>query len=98
MSSFLTDVQFAWRLLRRRPAITLVAGFSLVMGITLSAVVFSLLDAATMRSLPVDRPGDLAVVLSQRGEGRNHNFSYPDFLDYRAQQHAFADVVPRLKE
>jgi macrolide transport system ATP-binding/permease protein len=93
MSSFLQDLRFAGRLLLRRPGLATVAGLSMATGITLSAIVFSLLDAAVLRPLPVIDPEELAVILSRREGGVNHNLSYPDFSDYRAGQRAFVDML-----
>ncbi len=93
MSSMLQDLKFAWRLLLRRPALAAVAGLSLAAGISMSAIVFSLLDAAVLRPLPVADPETLAVVLMRRTTGVNHNLSFPDFSDYRAGQRAFVDLL-----
>jgi predicted permease len=93
MSSMLQDLKFAWRLLCRRPALAIVAGASMAAGISLTAVVFSLMDAAVLRPLPVANPDELAVILSQREGGVNHNWSYPDFSDYRAGQRTLTDML-----
>lgn len=93
MSSMLQDLIFGVRLLKRRPGLAIVAAFSMVAGVALTAIVFSLLDAAVLRPLPVRDPDQLAVVLSRRGDGFNHNFSFPDFADYRAGQRAFVDLA-----
>lgn len=93
MPTLLQDLKFAWRLLVRRPGLPLVASFSLVAGISLTAVVFSLLDAAVLRPLPVTDPDALVVVLSKRETGVNHNFSYPDLVDYRVGQRTLSDLA-----
>jgi predicted permease len=93
MDSLWQDARFGWRSLRQRPLVTTVALLSLVVGISMSTVVFSLLDAAVLSPLPLRQPDRLALVLSRRAEGTNHNFSYPDFADYRAGQHTFTDLV-----
>ena len=93
MSSLVQDLKFACRLLVRRPALPAVASLSLVAGISLTAVVFSLLDAAVLRPLPVADPDALVVVLSKRETGINHNFSYPDLVDYRTGQRTLADLA-----
>ena len=86
------DVRFAWRMIWRRPTMTSVALASLVVGISLSATVFALLNAVLLRPLPVRNPNELAVVLSVRPDGMNHNFSYPDFVDYRSAQRSFTGM------
>jgi predicted permease len=94
MTSLWQDVRFGWRMIRRRPVVTGVAVLSLVVGISMSAVVFSLLDAAVLSPLAVNDPRTLALVLNRRGpDDVNHNFSYPDFADYRAGQRTFVDLV-----
>ena len=94
MTSVWQDMRFSWRTLRRRPLVTIVALLSLVIGISMSAVVFSLLNAAVLSPLAVKKPQELGLVLNRRGpDNVNHNFSYPDFVDYRAGQRAFVDLV-----
>jgi putative ABC transport system permease protein len=94
MNSVWQDVRYSWRTIRRRPLVTAVAVLSLVVGISMSSVVFSLLDAAVLSPLDVKDPRRLAVVLNRRGpDDVNHNFSYPDFLDYRSGQRGFVDLV-----
>lgn len=98
MDSILQDFRYAWRTIGRRPAVTAVALASLVLGISLSAVVFSLLDAVLLRPLPVEDPDRLVVILEQRPTGIAHNFSYPDFIDYRSAQQSFEEIAAYGRE
>lgn len=93
MRSMVQDVRFSIRLAARRPLVTLVAIASLAVGLSLAAVVFTLLNAVMLRPLPVDDPDRLALLVERRDTGTNYNFSYPDFRDYRRAQQAFTDVV-----
>jgi predicted permease len=93
MDSIGQDIRYGWRMMRRRPVMTSVALASLVIGVSLSAVVFSLLNAVLLRPLPVADPDSLAVLLELRKDGTSHNFSYPDFLDYRAAQRTLTDLA-----
>ena len=92
MDALWQDIRFSWRLTRRRPMVSIVAALSLVVGMSLSLVVVTLLNAVVMRPLPVSSPEDLVVVLEQRQTSVNHQMSYPDFVDYRASQRVFADM------
>lgn len=67
------------RTLRRRPAFTLAAVISLALGIGANTAIFSLLNALLMKSLPVDRPGELVQVVEERREkgGYANTFAYP---------------------
>jgi predicted permease len=93
MSSLVQDFRFGWRMLLRRPLITLVSLVSLVVGMSASMVVFGLLNAAVLRPLPVAAPNELAVVLEQRPANVNHNFSYRDYNEFREAQRVFTDLV-----
>jgi predicted permease len=93
MDSVLQDIRYGWRMMHRRPLTTAVALASLILGVSLPAVVFSLLNAVVLRPLPVEDPDALAVLLEQRQDGTNHNFSYPDFVDYRAAQRTLTDLA-----
>jgi predicted permease len=98
MESIVQDLRYSLRIARRRPGVTGVALASLVVGISLAAVVFSLLNAVLLRPLPVADPDGLAVVLERRTESVNHNFSHPDFTDYRRGQRAFTDLAAFSRE
>ena len=93
MDTVLQDIRYGARMLSRRPMITAVALVSLIVGIALPAVVFSLLDAVMLRPLAIADPDRVAVVLEQRQASINHNFSYPDFVDYRGAQRTFTGLA-----
>src|SRR5688572_22365463 len=93
MDSLWQDLRFSWRLARHRPMVSLVAVASLTVGMSLVTVVFTLLNAIVIRPLPVKAPHELVVVLEQRSNGVNHNFSSPDFADWRAGQRAMVDLA-----
>ncbi len=81
--SFLHDLRYAVRMLRRSPLFTAAALLSLTVGIAGTAVVFSLVDAAMFRRLPFADPDRLAVLnITQRtpreGESR-HRWSWARF-------------------
>ncbi len=93
MEAFIRDLGYSWRMICRRPAITTVAVLSLVIGITLPAMVFSLLNAVVFRPLPLERPDELVIVHEIRSTGINHNLPYPDFIDYRKAQRGLTDLA-----
>jgi predicted permease len=59
MRSLSNDVRLAARHLRKRPGFTLVAVLTLALGLGANVAVFTLVHTLMLRSLPVDRPGDL---------------------------------------
>ena len=63
------DVQYAGRLLRRRPVLSATAIFTLMLGVGGTTAVFSLLDALLMRNLPVEKPDELVRLVERRPDG-----------------------------
>ena len=98
------DLRFGLRQLRRAPGFTLTAVVTLALGIGVNTAIFSLLDQALLRSLPVRDPGQLVVL---RGTGEvweghssshgNHDadasFSVPMYRDLRDHDPAFAGLL-----
>src|SRR5215212_5269520 len=81
------DVRYAARSLVKRPGFALVAVVTLALGIGANTAIFSVIDAALLRSLPYREPGRLVHLWETK---RSRDFeqreaSYPDFLDWRAQ-------------
>ena len=54
------DVRYGGRVLLRSPGFTLVVALSLALGIGANTAIFSLLDAALLRLLPVEAPEQLS--------------------------------------
>jgi hypothetical protein len=62
--TFVTDVRYALRWLRRSPAFTIVAIASLAVGIGFNTALFTLVDALVFRPLPVERVDQLVDVFT----------------------------------
>ena len=56
------DLRYAFRLLRKTPAVTLVAMLSLALGIGANTAIFGVIDALLLRSLPVEHPQRLVRI------------------------------------
>ncbi|HET7214961.1 MAG TPA: ABC transporter permease, partial [Terriglobia bacterium] len=59
LESFLQDLRYGFRQLRRNPGFTTVAVLTLALGIGANTAIFTLVDAIMLKSLPVVNPGDL---------------------------------------
>ncbi|HLJ44384.1 MAG TPA: ABC transporter permease [Bryobacteraceae bacterium] len=69
LESFLKDVHYALRQLRRNPGFTVVAVVSLALGIGANTTIFSVLNAALLKSLPVPHPEELVMLTDPESSG-----------------------------
>lgn len=95
MNTLLQDLRYALRQLRKNPGFALVAILTLALGIGANTAVFSAVDAVLLKPLPFAHPERLLAVdeLDTRGVSHQGTFSYPDFFDWRAQNHTLAHLV-----
>ena len=91
----MTDLRLAIRRLIKSPGLTLVAVFSLAVGIGLNSVAFSFIDQTGLQDLPVQEPDRIYHIGSDQHETR---FAYRDRIDFRDLCPAFADVVAMSEE
>ncbi|MDE1176739.1 MAG: ABC transporter permease [Edaphobacter sp.] len=107
MQNILSDLRYALRQLRRAPVFALTAVLTLALGIGANTAIFSLLDQALLRSLPVYKPEQLVYLQgtgkawnghsSSHGGGIESYFSYPMYRDLRDKDAAFDSLVATSK-
>jgi predicted permease len=96
IESLVSDVRYALRWLLRSPGFTAVAVASLALGIGFNTALFTIVDALLYKPLPVSQPGRLVDVYTSAPSARAFEFgtsSYPDYLDLKARNDVFEDVV-----
>jgi predicted permease len=91
--SFLADLRFSVRLLRRNPAFTAVAALSLALGIGANTAIFTLMDALLWKSLPVHDPQSLLFLGKQHVAGIDPVFYYETYDRLRRQQPFFRELA-----
>ncbi|HZF39401.1 MAG TPA: ABC transporter permease, partial [Blastocatellia bacterium] len=101
MHTLLQDLRFGARMLWKKPGFTLIAALTLSLGIGANTAIFSLVDAALLRMLPVREPERLALFGTGQAmgvsggfpDGRTELFSYPFYWDVRRRNQVFSDVA-----
>jgi predicted permease len=98
MIRFLSAIRFALRKYRRAPGPTLAAILTLALGIGANSVIFSIVDAITLRPLAIADPGHLLSLASVKPHAaaeseRDTTSSFAEYEDIRAGIPAFADVT-----
>ena len=90
------DVAYGVRTLLRTPGFTLVAVFTLAVGISAVTVIYSVLRNVALDPFPYSRSDRLVNVVLRDGSGRiirGPYFPSEEFLDYQEGTTAFEDVV-----
>jgi putative ABC transport system permease protein len=103
MQSLMQDFRFSLRQIRRSPGFMVTAVLTLALGVGANTAIFSLLDQALLRSLPVRAPEQLVILsatgkawqgsISDNGAGAEKSFSYPMYRDLRDHSTAFDGLI-----
>jgi predicted permease len=94
MKDLLLDIRYALRVLWKSPAFTLVALFTLMLGIGANILVFGIVNAVLLRPLDVSDPQNLYQFrLKPWTSFKLLTTSYPAFEDYRQRNTAFSEIA-----
>jgi hypothetical protein len=88
------DARFGIRLLAKDPRFAVGAVLALALGISVNNMVFTFVNAALLRDLPLAKPEQLVELDTRDANGRIAGVSYPDLRDWITVAPAlFSDVV-----
>jgi predicted permease len=94
METLLQDVRYAVRTMVRYPGFTAVVTLTLALGIGANTAIFTLINQVLLRPLPIADPDEVvALYTSDFSSGIYGSSSYPDYVDFREQSDAFADLA-----
>jgi len=95
MQTFLQDLRFGFRMLRRTPGFSILAILCLTLGIGTTAAVFSWIEGILVRPYPLVAHQDrmFALNATTRGVQGYTGISYPDFLDLEKNSTLFESFI-----
>jgi macrolide transport system ATP-binding/permease protein len=93
--TFVQDLRYALRMLRKSPGFTIAAVLTLALGIGLNSSIFALFDATVLRPLPAKDPSTVVdVYQGVVGDfGSYRSFSYPEYVALRNFNSVFSGLV-----
>jgi predicted permease len=97
LDTFIQDVRYGLRLLRRTPGFTAIAVLTLALGIGATTTTFSVVSGLMLRMPSVREPKDLVVVSSTAPTSRSGANRFPvsaaDYVDWRTQATDFEGLI-----
>jgi len=90
MNTFWQDVRFALRVLRHNRGFTAIAVLTLALGIGANTALFSVVNGVILNPLPFKDPDSILAVYSKTATFSRSSITFPNFLDWQAQNHSFA--------
>ena len=87
------DLRYAVRTLGKTPGFAAIAVLTLGLGLGANTAIFSLVNTALLRPLPVERPDRLVTLNYAAARRMLPAFSYPNYKDFRDRNNAFSGLL-----
>jgi putative ABC transport system permease protein len=94
LETFLQDLRFAARMLRKNPSVTVIVVLTLALGVGANSAIFGLVNGLLLQRLPVPAAEQIAaLVIQSSGSSLGAlGFSYPQFVEFREQMALICEV------
>lgn len=86
------DMSFGFRMLRAKPLFTLTALFAIALGVALSSVVFTIVNAVVLRPLSYPEPDRLVTILETNAKSDHLLVSPADYDEWKSRTELLEDM------
>src|SRR6185503_10009892 len=93
MHTLWQDIRFSVRMLLKNWSVTAIILVVLALGIGANSAIFSVVNATLLRPLPYEDPDKLVRLTEDSPNVPQMSISYPNFLDWRAQNRVFSGIA-----
>jgi predicted permease len=93
MRTLLQDVRYGIRMLMKNPGYTLIAVFTLALGIGANTALFSVVNGVILNPLPYPQPEQLVMLYENSPAFEKFSISYPNLKDWQRSNSTFAEIA-----
>ena len=93
MGPLIEDIRYGLRMLWKNPGFTATALLTLALGIGANTAVFSIVNGVLLNPLPFPDSDKLVVLFESKPNFKEGSISYPNFLDWQRENHAFSSIA-----